>query len=208
MSHLTLPSFIGTGYSTTCLEESLCCSHLQEGRWFITRKLLSNISYMCRLCRTLKHIISTNIHTHLNRYNILTDHQHGFRSGRSCETQLMIGIINDFVGILNDLGQIDAIFLDMSKAFDTVPLQRLCCKLSHYGISGYTLKWIESLLTGRFQQVVVNGEYSDPITVISRVPQGSVLGPLLFLCYIYDKRKTSHLKCGYMLMKPLFIVIF
>ena len=53
----------------------------------------------------------------------------------------------------------------MSKAFDTVPLKRLCCKLSYYGIRGCTLKWIENLLTGRSQQVVVNGEYSDPTTV-------------------------------------------
>ena len=96
----------------------------------------------------------------------------------------IIGTINDFVETLNHLGQIDAIFLDMSKAFDTVPLKRLSCELSHYGIRGYTLKWIENLLTGRSQQVVVNGEYSDPTTVISGVPQGSVFGPLLFLCYI------------------------
>jgi len=60
-------------------------------------------------------------------------------------------------------------------AFDAVPLKKLCCKLSHYSICGYTLKQIESLLTGRSQQVVANGEYSDPITVISRVPQASVL---------------------------------
>ena len=59
--------------------------------------------------------------------------------------------INDFVETLNHLGQIDAIFLDMSKAFDTVPLKRLSCELSHYGIRGYTLKWIEDLLTGRSQ---------------------------------------------------------
>ena len=74
----------------------------------------------------------------------------------------------------------------MSKAFDSVPLKRLSCKLSHHGIRGCTLKWIENLLTGRSQQVVVNGEYSDSTTVISGVAQGSVSGPLLFLCYIND----------------------
>ena len=68
---------------------------------------------------------------------------------------------------LNHSGQVDAIFLDISKAFDTVPLKRLSCKLSYYGIRGCTLKWIENLHIGRSQQVVVNGEYSDPTTVIS-----------------------------------------
>ena len=75
----------------------------------------------------------------LNRYNILSNQQHGFRSRRSCETHL-IGAIIDFAETLNHSGQIDAIFLDIPKAFDTVPLKRLCCKPSHYGIRGCTLK--------------------------------------------------------------------
>ena len=174
-----MPSIIGSGHSTSWLEESFCYSHYKKG----DRSLqYCPISLTCVIDKTLEHIISTNIHAHLSRYDILTDHQHGFRSERLCETQL-IGTINDFTETLNGSDQTDAIFLDMSKAFDTVPLKKLCCKLFHYGIHGYTLKWIESLLTGRSQQVVVNGEYSDPNTVISRVPQGLVLGPLLFLCY-------------------------
>ena len=87
------------------------------------------ISLTCVVCKALEHIISTNIHSHLNRHDFLIDQQHGFRSGRSCETQL-IGTIDNFAETLNHSRQIDAIFLDMSKALDTVPLKRLSCKLS------------------------------------------------------------------------------
>ena len=83
---------------------------------------------------------------------------------------------------LNHSGQLDAVFLDMSKVFDTVPIHRLCYKLTHYGIHDCTLNWIKQLLTGRTQQVVINGKYSNSTKVISGVPQG----PLLFLCYVND----------------------
>ena len=75
------------------------------------------------------------------------------------------------------------IFLDLSKAFDTVPQKRLCNKLAFYGIRGALLKWIESFLTDRKQQVVINDKFSDSIPVLSEVSQGSVLGPLLFMLH-------------------------
>ena len=146
------------------------------------------ISLTSVVCKLLEHIISSNIYSHLDKHKILTEQQHGFRADRrrrSCETQL-INTINDFATTLNRSGQTDTIFLDMLKAFDTVPLHRLCCKLAHYDICGYILTWIKELLTGRSQQVVVNGEYSNLAEVTSEVPQGSVLGPLLFICYIND----------------------
>ena len=113
------------------------------------------------------------------------DAQHGFRKRRSCETQL-IDTIHDFATALNDGYEVDAIFLDMSKAFDTVPHIRLCQKLSFYGIRNNVLQWIESFLANRTRCVILNGCSSDACQVLSGVPQGSVLGPILFLCYIND----------------------
>ena len=82
--------------------------------------------------------------------------------------------------------QIDAILLDFSKAFEKVPHQRLLRKLHHYGVRASTLRWIQSFLGDRTQRVVVDGESSTTATETSGVPQGTVLGPLLFLVYIID----------------------
>jgi len=152
------------------------------------RSLVSNyrpISLTCVLCKTLEHIISSSIYGHLNRHKILCNEQHGFRQHRSCETQL-VATINDLAVALNKGTQVDVILLDLAKAFDTVPHNRLVHKLSTYGINGHLLQWIKSFLMSRSQQVTVNGQLSSTTQVISGVPQGSVLGPLLFICYVND----------------------
>ena len=143
------------------------------------------VSLTCICSKILEHIIYSHICTHLTRYNILCDQQHGFRHSRSCETQLIL-TINDLAESLNRNEQTDVIFLDFSKAFDKVSHLHLFHKLHHYGIRGDLLTWIKDFVVNRSQQVIVNGQQSDPTHVTSGVPQGTVLAPLLFLCFIND----------------------
>jgi len=143
------------------------------------------VSLTCICCKTLEHILYSHIMSHLQHNNVLCNVQHGFRHKHSCETQL-IETVDDFARTLNEGGQTDVIALDFSKAFDRVPHKRLLCKLENYGIQGPILHWIEYFLQNRTQQVVIKGQESSTVKVTSGVPQGTVLAPLLFLCYIND----------------------
>ena len=127
----------------------------------------------------------SHIFAHLSKHNILCDQQHGFRQSRSCETKLII-TINDFAESLNRNEQTDVIFLDFSKAFDKASHQHLFHKLHHYGIRGDLLTWIKGFVSNRVQQVVVDGQQSNLTAMTSGVPQGTVLAPLLVLCFIND----------------------
>ena len=132
----------------------------------------------------LEHIVYSHIFAHLTHHNILCNQQHGFRQSRSCETQLIL-TVNDFAESLNNGEQTDVIFLDFSKAFDKVS-HHLFYKLYHYGIRGDILDWIKNFVSNRSQCVIVDGQQSNFSGVSSGVPQGTVLAPLLFLCFIND----------------------
>ena len=123
--------------------------------------------------------------TYLEEHNILIDLNHGFKAGFSCETQLLT-TMHDLFSSFDTGTQTDMAVLDFSKAFDTVPLSKLLTKLSHYGIGGSILEWLNKFLTGRTMKVVLDGKMSREIPVNSGLPQGTVLGPLLFLCHIND----------------------
>ena len=120
--------------------------------------------------------------------------QHGFRAGMSTTTQLLL-VYDKIGGIIDRRGQVDTIFLDFSKAFDSVSHQHLILKLQTFGINGPLLAWFRSYLSNRVQSTIVEGASSDESDVQSGVPQGSILGPILFLLFINDMASEIEANC-------------
>ena len=155
------------------------------------------VSLTSHIVKIYERILRKKMVDHLERNNLLCQNQHGFRKGKSCLTQLLHHL-DDVINSLLSGNDVDAIYLDYAKAFDKVDHRLLLIKLRHYGFSDKMVEWINSFPSNRYQIVVIDGRVSFLALILSGVPQGTVLSPILFLVFINDITTcvfTSTIRC-------------
>ena len=143
------------------------------------------VSLTSVICKLLETIIRDHMMDFLFKHKLIKPSQHGFLKARSCLTHLLC-FFEEITKWVDEGSPVDVIYLDFQKAFDKVPNKRLILKLKSHGIGNGIINWIEQWLTDRKQRVVVDEEVSSWKSVLSGVPQGSVLGPIIFLVHIND----------------------